>query len=355
MKFDFCIGNPPYQDEQVSREIETSAKNYAPQIYYVFMDEAYKVANTVELIHPGRFLFNAGSTPKAWNEKMLSDTHLKVLHYESDSKKVFNNVSIPGGVAITYRNAEKEFGEIGIYSSFPELNSIKHKVQSHKDFASMEPIVITRTIYRLTPKLHEEHPEALSQLSEGHAYDMSSNIFDRLPQIFFAECPEPKEDYIRIYGRQEGERTYRYVKREYVKDVFSLDKYKVVLAQSDGASGTIGNPIPARIIGNPVIQGPGIGTTESYISIGGYDTMQEADSVMKYIKTRFARTLVSVLKVTQAIPPGKWKYVPIQDFSKNSDIDWSKSIFDIDLQLYRKYNFSDDEIAFIESHVKEME
>ena len=71
MKFDFVIGNPPYQDETLGEN-----KGYAPPIYHLFLDGAYKVADKVELIHPARFLFNAGSTPKAWNQKMLSDPHL---------------------------------------------------------------------------------------------------------------------------------------------------------------------------------------------------------------------------------------------------------------------------------------
>ena len=77
-------------------------------------------------------------------------------------------------------------------------------------------------------------------------------------------------------------------------------------------------------------------------------------NAMKYIKTKFVRALLGVLKVTQDNNADKWKYVPLQDFTTSSDIDWSQSIKDIDQQLYRKYGLSDDEIEFIETHVKEM-
>ena len=83
MKFDFIIGNPPYQEEQNSTDVDNSLKNYAPPIYHHFMDAAYQLADKVELIHPARFLFNAGSTPKAWNKKMLADPHFKVLFHSS--------------------------------------------------------------------------------------------------------------------------------------------------------------------------------------------------------------------------------------------------------------------------------
>ena len=88
------------------------------------MEGAYDVGNIVELVHPARFLFNAGATPKAWNRKMLDDPHFKVLAYESDSSKMFSNVDIKGGVAITLRNKEQSYGAIGIFTAYDELNSI---------------------------------------------------------------------------------------------------------------------------------------------------------------------------------------------------------------------------------------
>lgn len=75
---------------------------------------------------------------------------------------------------------------------------------------------------------------------------------------------------------------------------------------------------------------------------------------MKYTKTRFARALLSVLKVTQDNTPAKWKYVPLQNFTSSSDIDWSKSVHEIDQQLYKKYGLTNEEIQFIETNVKEM-
>lgn len=64
--------------------------------------------------------------------------------------------------------------------------------------------------------------------------------------------------------------------------------------------------------------------------------------------------MLGVLKITQDCPAPKWKYVPLQDFTPNSDIDWSVPIPQIDQQLYRKYGLNEQEIEFIETHVKEM-
>lgn len=349
MKWDFAIGNPAYQDQTLGDN-----KGFAPPIYDKFIDAACEIADKVEMIHPARFLFNAGSTPKAWNEKMLEDSHFKILHYEADAKKVFPNISITGGIAISYHDKGKTFGAIRVFTPFPELNSILHKVVGAKSFSPMEQIVISRTIYRLTNKLHSDYPKAIRQLSSGHAFDMSSNIFDRLPQVFFLECPNDGHEYIKMLGRKNGERIYMYVRRDYIKNVDSLYKYKLVLARADGAAGTVGNPIPARIIGSVIVESPGVGTTESFLSIGAFSDDATANNALKYTKTKFSRALVSILKTTQDITPEKWRYVPLQDFTDKSDINWNASIANIDQQLYKKYGLSQEEIDFIETHVKEM-
>lgn len=111
MRFDFAIGNPPYQDNTTG-ENET----YAPPVYNKFMDAAYTVAEKVELIHPARFLFNAGSTPKAWNSKMLNDEHFKILQYEEDCSRIFANTEIKGGIVISYHDNTKKFGAIDIFT-----------------------------------------------------------------------------------------------------------------------------------------------------------------------------------------------------------------------------------------------
>lgn len=343
MKFDYIIGNPPYQDETLGDNA-----TYAPPIYHLFLDEAYKIADRVELIHPARFLFNAGSTPKDWNKKMLSDEHLKVLYYEQNSSKVFSNTDIKGGVAITYRDETENFGAIETFTALDELNNIMRKVYHFAGFSSFSSIVITRTAYRLTKKMHDDNPSAVNQLSNGHPYDMSTNIFDRLPQIFFAMKPNDEYDYIQILGREENKRVYKYIRREYVNNVVNLEKYKVFVPKANG-SGALGEVLTTPLIGQPLI-----GHTESFISIGCFDRQEEADACYKYICTKFARCLLGVLKVTQDNPPEKWKYVPLQDFTVNSDIDWSQSVAGIDRQLYVKYGLSQDEIDFIETHVKEM-
>ena len=340
MKFDYVIGNPPYQ--------ETLQNTSDKPIYNDFMDASYQISDKVELITPARFLFNAGKTAKVWNEKMLNDVHLKVLYYEPDSSKVFSNTDIKGGVAITYRDGNAEFGAIGSFTPYNELNDILHRVKNHKSFVSIEKIVITSFAYHYTDRLHEDYPDAASRLSKGHAYDLKSNAFDRLSDVYQDEKPDDGHDYIRIFGRQNNERTYKFIRRDYVNNVANLDKYKLFMPKANG-TGAFG-----EVLTLPEISEPGVGATESFVSIGLFDTAEECDNLLKYIKSRFMRAMLGVVKITQDLTPSKWKYVPLQDFTAHSDIDWSKSVTEIDWQLYRKYDLTADEIEFIETHVKEM-
>lgn len=348
MKFDVIIGNPPYQGD-VKGENET----YAPPVYHDFLEAAYALADRVCMIHPARFLFNAGSTPKTWNQKMLADTHLKVTYYEMDSGKAFPGTDIKGGVAVTYRDATKAFGAIGVFTPWVELNAIKAKVCNGKRFQSLKETVYSRTVYRLTQRLHEEHPEAISLLSKGHAYDMSTNIFERLPTLFTPSKPKDGKTYIRIYGRLGDERVFRWVRQDYVNTPDNLHKWKVFVPAANG-SGALGEVLTTPVIGEPVIGEPVIGSTETFISIGCFGTRAEAEACLKYVKTKFARAMLGILKVTAHVTPKTWAYVPLQDFTAGSDIDWGVSVAEVDAQLYRKYGLSAEEVAFIESKVKEM-
>ena len=151
-----------------------------------------------------------------------------------------------------------------------------------------------------------------------------------------------------MFGLIKGKRVFRWIKRKYVKSPNNLDAYKVFVPKSNG-SGALGEVLSTPVIGLPVI-----GHTQTFMSIGRCQTDAEAQNLLKYIKSKFCRVMLGILKITQDNPRPKWKYVPLQDFTPSSDIDWSKSVVEIDRQLYAKYGLSDEEINFIESHVKEM-
>lgn len=324
MKFDVVIGNPPYQEE-------TGAGSDRP-IYNYFMENAYKLSNKVCLITPARFLFNAGGTSKKWNKKMLSDAHLKVLYYQQDSSRVFANTDIKGGVAITLRDATKEFGSIDTFTHFSELNSILRKVRNSKSLkANMGDILYKFNDINIENKLGYKKLEA--------------NIFTKLPDLFTKSDGEG----LRVFGLENSKRVYKSPIREFVLDNGNLYKFKVLIPKANG-SGAIGEVLSTPLIGKPLV-----GYTRTFIGFGDFDNRNEAENLLKYIKTKFLRTMLGTLKITQNNETKDvWKNVPLQDFTEKSDIDWNKSMAEIDKQLYKKYNLENDEIKFIEEKIKEM-
>ena len=342
VKIKAVVGNPPYQEEG-----ESTRK--AP-IYHLFYDAAFKLSPIVSLITPGRYLFKAGQTPAEWMDRMLADPHFKVVDYFQKSNEVFPTVDIKGGVAIGLRNANKEFGAIGFFSEFPQLVSIMDKVGIHKDFVrgAFSETVSSQGIYRFSDLALTEVPRIYEVQGKGTAAKITSNAFENLTEIFVDSEDKLSDKGVQIMGRIKGYRETRWINAKYLQPCDFLNYYNVFVPEANG-TGAIGEVLSTPVIGVPVI-----GHTDTFLSIGKFASAEEASACLKYVKSKFARCLLGTLKATQHNPKDTWANVPMQDFTANSDIDWSKSIEEIDIQLYAKYNLSKDEIAFIESMIKPM-
>ena len=162
------------------------------------------------------------------------------------------------------------------------------------------------------------------------------------------DAPETTTAYVKFLAKTKAGRQFKYIRRDYLQDNPYLDTFNVMIPESNG-SGAFETLVA------PLIAAPGEGSADTFISMGMFATEAEAECLRKYIKTKFARAMLGVKKVTQHNPKATWEYVPMQDFTADSDIDWRKAISEIDAQLYAKYNLTAEEIAFIESKVKEME
>ena len=337
-KFDVVIGNPPYQ--------ETNENTSDRPVYDKFMTESYKIGRLVSLITPARFLFNAGKTPKEWNKKMLEDEYLRVVFYEPDSQKVFLPPSdIKGGIAITLRNADVKCGCIGVFTKHVELQGIINKIKPYLNNSIINCMYLQNRFN--LDLLYSDYPDYINIISSGgREKRIVSSSFEKLD--VFRDVSSNGNDISILGVVKSNHRGYKWIEKKYVEDNGNLEKWKVVVAKTNG-SGALG-----EALATPQVLEPDVGYTQSFIGIGSFDSQNEAEAVLKYVKSKFARIMLSILKITQDNPPEKWAYVPLQDFTPASDIDWSKSIHEIDLQLYKKYGLSDEEINFIETHVKEM-
>ena len=348
-KFDVVIGNPPYQEEAQGEGTRDTP------IYHRFMDAAYEVGTKAVLITPARFLFNAGFTPKAWNEKMLADEHLSVAYYESDSNGLFPSLTDPikGGIAVTYRDSERTLGPVGFFAKHPELNTILHKVRE-SGTAFIETLGITSSrSYRYTNKLYEDHPEALALRPDGNTALINTNAFELFSFLYDSEKPSDGNEYVRLVGVIKNRRASRWLRSEYISGPESFEKYKVSVPAANGSGST--TDFFGVALNNPTVLEPGVAVTQTFITIGSFDVEAEAEACLKYVKSKFARTMLGVLKITQHNPRSAWKFVPAQNFTSTSDIDWTRTIPEIDAQLYAKYGLDPEEIAFIEAKVKAME
>ena len=149
-------------------------------------------------------------------------------------------------------------------------------------------------------------------------------------------------------GVSDNKRYWKYINQKYVDMKHkNINKYKVLVVRVNA----IGF---GEVLNDPIVAKPFECYTKTFIGFGAEDNQENAVHILKYIKSKFTRTMLGVLKVTQQNNKDTWAMVPLQDFTDKSDIDWSKSIHEIDLQLYKKYGLDQNEIDFIESHVKEM-
>lgn len=336
-KFDVVIGNPPYQEEA-----QGDGTRDTP-VYHQFMDAAYEVGTKAVLITPARFLFNAGFTPKAWNEKMLADPHVTVPIYVRDSSELFPGTKIRAGIAVTYRDAERVGVPIETFTAYDELNSILHKVrESGATFIDGE--VSSGRAYAFTQVMHDANPDASSLMSRDAQFRVSTNAFEQLAFLFHETQPADGHEYVQVLGVIKNKRHRRWIRREYLTGPESFDKYKVALpaANENNKLGWMAAP--------EVVE-PGVAVTQTFLTIGAFDTEAEAQACFSYVKTKFARAMLYVLKVTQHNPRATWRFVPAQDFTTASDIDWTKSIPAIDAQLCAKYGLDPKEIAFIKDEV----
>ncbi|MCR5696473.1 MAG: Eco57I restriction-modification methylase domain-containing protein [Marinilabiliaceae bacterium] len=337
MKFNAVVGNPPYQDSSIN--------NHNAPVYHYFIDVAYNMAPFATLITPGRFLFGAGDTPVEWNEAFKSNRNYSVIKYASDSREFFPSVDIKGGVAITMCNAINPAGPIGFFTPHKQLKSIIEKVKQ-TDFSPMSTIVYTPATYKLSETAFEENSWLVD--SVGREKRLRTNIFEKAGNLFVDIQPSAGA-HIKVVGLDKGKRVTKWIKASYIAPNINKDTFKVIVAKANG-SGALG-----ETLANPIVAGPGDGHTETFISIGSFASREQADAVYKYVCTKFLRLALGSLKVTQDNFPEAWANIPLQDFTSNSDIDWSKSVEEIDHQLYAKYGLSEEEIAFVESMIKPME
>lgn len=224
------------------------------------------------------------------------------------------------------------------------------KAINAKGFRPLSDIIGSQGTFKYADAFFVDNPAARKVFCKGTKDKILSAHFS---DSDFASSFLERESAgcIKMLARVGGQRVYRWIRDDYVVENGNdtLGYYKVFVAEAQG-SGAYGETLSDTVVGEP-----GTAQTDTFLAFGKFDNVNEANNLSKYLKTKYARALLGALKVTQHAASAVWAYVPLQDFTSASDIDWTRSVADIDRQLYAKYGLDDEEIQFIESHVKEMD
>ncbi|MFT8337401.1 Eco57I restriction-modification methylase domain-containing protein [Schleiferilactobacillus harbinensis] len=333
MKFDVVVGNPPYQ------ESDGGAGASAKPLYNLFTEFAIKKLNSEQvcLITPSKW-FAGGKGLDGFRDFMLNDSHLKVLSDFINSKDVFAGVSIGGGVNF-FLHDNTYVGDCEIInhydnitdSSMRPLNEFPVFVRYNRGVSILHKVLGT------SDKFVSEYVTARNPFGFSSKYRGQPEYFDGSVKLLTSA------------GDQ-------YVDKSEVKSGTDLvDKYKVVISKvtAEHAGEPDKNGL-FKIISSNRIMSPNSVCTDSYLVIFHSKNAIEATSYLKYLKTKFYRTLLMLSVSSITLSADKFKFIPQQDFTAASTINWSRSISDINQQLYVKYGLNEDEIQFIEDKIKEM-
>ena len=320
MKFKAIVGNPPYQI------MDGGAQSSARPLYHLFVDASRNICpNYISMIMPSRW-FSGGKGLDDFRISMLHDKRIRKLIDYPVATDCFPRVEIKGGICYFLWN-NKETGDCEVttkqngvskscvrplleegcdsFIRFNEAIPILNKVKQFNE-ASFADLVSSRK------------PFGLSTDIQGHVFK--------------------GENDVTLY---ENKNTSYIDRNDVSVNPRWIDMYKVYISYAYGA----GEGYPHQILNKPFVGEKVSCCTETYLVIGPFKTQNEANNVCAYISTKFFRFMVMLIKNSQHATSKVYQFVPMQDFSRY----WS------DVDLYKKYNFTSEEINYIESLIKPME
>lgn len=338
MKFNVVIGNPPYQVNDGG-----GTGSSAQAIYNKFIDicRFEFESKYISMIIPSRWMTGGKGLDKFRNS-MLGDRRIRVLHDYLNAGQCFPAVAIEGGIC--YFRWDRDATGKCVFVSHTSDQSAFTKERYLSDDSSDVVIRYAESLSILDKTRTANNFSSL--VSPRNLFKINIQLLESSPVI----------GGYKVFGRFDGKRGLMYLSRYESKNERALrflGNWKVFVSKADGAAGQLGIPIPARIIGKAELGDCDTICTETFLAIGPFATRIEAENVIKYATTKFFRFLVGTRKLKN-MTQKTYSFVPIQDFTENSDIDWSRSIDEIDSQLYAKYHLTEEETAFIEKMIKPM-
>ncbi len=341
LDFNIVVGNPPYQ------ESDGGAGASAKPIYNEFVGISKELAPTnIALIMPTRW-YAGGKGLDDFRDQMLSDAQVSQLHDFLKPEVIFPEINLRGGICYLLWDKEHNNNPTQV---FTYKNDLKPKIDSRKLRTEDSDIFIRHGIAIEILKKINSHPKFKSfekHISSRRPFNIDANI---VKNEKFRNSKKGLENPVVCYGK--GKKVGYLERDEISKNIDWIDKYKVFTPRANNIGTELNDDNLNTFIGNPNTI-----CTESYIVVGVNLNLDEtsASNLCKYFTTKFARFQHSIGKASQDATSKTYKFVPLQDFTISSDINWDVSIKEIDNQLYEKYSLTKEEIDFIETMIKPMD
>lgn len=333
MKFDVIVGNPPYQMEDGGHGAS------AIPIYQLFVQQAKKLnPRYLTMIIMARW-YAGGRGLDEFRSEMLHDKHIiRIVDY-FNSEDCFPGIDLSGGVCYFLWDRDR--------TNNCRVTSILNNTETTMTRPLLEEgnstfIRFNNAIEILNKIKRKGETSFMNLVSPNDPFGYDIRVENSMRRIKPDIVDKPLKDSIKIHYWGTKGKSVGYIKRDSVRRGHDkIDKIKLFISRSYGERGNF----PYLIIGKPFLGEPGTVCTETYVTVGTYETVEQAENVMSYMKTLFFRFLVMLKKNTQSATQQVYQFVPLQDFSHP----WT------DEMLYKKYGLTDEEIAFIESMIRPME
>lgn len=341
LKFDVIIGNPPYQ------EMDDGAQASASPIYHHFVRLA-KAMNPeiISFIMPTRW-YVGGKGLDEFRDEMINDPHLRELHDWLTPEDIFPDTNIRGGVCYFLWDAAHDNALDSTRVVTYEKNAVVHDVSRALKYKDTDILIRDSSAFTILDKIDCNGANSLMDfVSARNPFGFSTNF---TKDAKFKSDSKLLNRPIRCYANKG---VIGYIElSEIEKNKVWIDKWKVLTPYSNN----IGTELNDDNL-NTIVAGHGSICTETYLVIGADLELDEhsAKSLAKYMQSKFARFLHGLSKNSQHGTRNTYRFIPLQDFSGHSDLDWSASTQEIDNQLFKKYGFSDDEIRHIDTRIKAM-
>lgn len=324
MQFDVIIGNPPYQMKGAAGGTSDSS------IYHLFVDQAKKLdPRFLSMVIPSRWLAG-GRGMDAFRETMLGDGHLCRLVDYTKMSTAFPGVDFEGGVGYFLWNRD-EVGDCdySLILGDEELPRTKRRLNEFDIF-----VRDSRAVEILKKVTCRAEPTFDVLMSGDTPFGLPTNFTDFRGSFF--------QGAIKLYVSVQQKRVIGWMDESKItKNRELIDSWKLFIPKAYGERGAI----PANVIGPINIAGPKSVCSQTYIVAGPLASEQVARNCDAYLKTRFARFLISLRKITQDLPRATYQWLPQQDWS----LIWT------DNMLREKYSIDDTEWSYIEKMIRPMD